>query len=223
LSGMNSALQSLLGSRPWGFQQETLSMRLLTLKIQEPLPGCVLLRMAEEHGAEEAARRYRAIVVTTLRQLRGLAETRLRIVAEPADADEALRFWLLPRLADRWQMEGGVFLTDGWEIDFGGESLDYRIEAQGEILCPFLSARWVHAAMLGLERGEHEVIGPASGGGEYFRARAVNAGKLMERALPELPVIREHAQWLEVMNSPLGPALKKAWEEEGKGHWSLEI
>lgn len=190
-------------------------VRLLTLKIQEPLPCSVLPRMAEEHGNEEAARRYRAIVVTTLRQLRGLAETRLRIVAEPDDADEALRFWLLPRLADRWQAEAGFFRNDGWEIDFGGDSLDFRIEARGEILCPFLGARWVHAAMLGLERGEHEVIGPASGGGEYFRARAAKAGKLIERSLPELPVIREHGHWLEALESPLGPALKKAWEEEG--------
>jgi glycosyltransferase A (GT-A) superfamily protein (DUF2064 family) len=190
-------------------------MRLLTLKIQEPLPGRVLPLMAEAHGNEEAARRYRAIVVTTLRQLRGLVETRLRIVAEPDDAGEALRFWLLPRLADRWQMEAGVFRNDGWEIDFGGETEAFRIEAWGEILCPFLGARWVHAAMLGLERGEHEVIGPASGGGEYFRARAAVAGTLLERPLPALPVIREHAHWLEALESPLGPALKKAWEEEG--------
>ena len=68
--------------------------------------------------------------------------------------------------------------------------------------------------MLGLERGEHEVIGPASGGGEYFRARAVMAGTLPERPLPELTVIREHAQWLDALESPLGPSLKKAWEAE---------
>lgn len=189
-------------------------VRLLTLKIHEPLPGRVLPLMAEEHGSDEAARRYRAIVVTTLRQLRGLAETRLRIVAEPSDADEALRFWLLPRLAERWQMEDGVFRADGWEIDFEGNAAAFRIEASGEILCPFLGARWVHAAMLGLERGEHQVIGPAGGGGEYFRARAAVADVLPERVLPELPVIREHGHWLEALGSPLGAALKKAWEEE---------
>ncbi|MEI8036803.1 MAG: hypothetical protein WCJ14_00290 [Verrucomicrobiota bacterium] len=192
-------------------------MRLLTLEIQEPLPGRVLPLMAADHGPEEAARRYRAIVVTTLRQLRGLADTRLRLLPEPVDAAEAIRFWLLPRLADRWQSTATVFRADGWEIDFGDEPLDYQVEATAEILCPFLCARWVHTALLGLDRGGHRVSGPASGGGgEYLRAGPVTGPDLLEvRTLPELPVIRHHDHWLEALDSPLGPALRKAWEAEG--------
>lgn len=191
-------------------------MRLLTLEIHEPLPGNVLPHVAEEFGAEEAARRYRAIVITTLRQLRGLVETRLRIVPRPVDADEALRFWLLPRLADRWQADGAVFRADGWEVDFGGaDPENHQVIARGEILCPFLGSRWVHTAMLGLERGTHRVIGPATSGGEYFHAHSIAPiGPLEDRLLPELPVIRNSAQWDEALASPLGPALKKAWEEE---------
>lgn len=195
---------------------EDLLMRLLTLNIEEPLPNRVLPLMAETHGAEEAARRYRAIVVTTLRQLRGLVDSRLRILTTPEDASEAVRFWLLPRLADRWQAEDGVFRSDGWEIDFGGETSGYQIVASGEILCPFLSARWVHTALLGVERGAHRVIGPASEGGDYFSARPGNASaSLTERVIPDLPVIHRDDQWLEALRSPLGPALKRAWEEEG--------
>lgn len=191
-------------------------VRLLTLQIQEPLPGQVLPLMAAHHGHQEAARRYRAIVVTMLRQLRGLTHTRLRIVPDPADAHEALRFWLLPRLAERWQVVDAVFRTDGWEIDFGGEPHGFQIVASGEVLCPFLGARWVHTALLGLERGTHRVIGPACGGGAYFRARpAAAAGLLEERTLPELPVIRTTSHWNEALASALGPALKRAWEDEG--------
>ena len=123
--------------------------------------------MARDHGHGEAARRYRAIVLTLLRQLRGLTHTRLRILPVPDDAAEAIRFWLLPRLADRWQAEDLVFRADGWEIDFGGDLGGYQVEARGEVLCPFLAARWVHTAMLGVERGTHRVVGPASDGGEY--------------------------------------------------------
>ena len=189
---------------------------MLILNIQEPLPGRVLPLMVEKHGPVEAARRYRAIVITTLRQLRGLAETRLRIVPAPDDAGEAIRFWLLPRLAERWQAADAVFLADGWEIDFGGDSDIYRIEAFGEILCPFLGARWVHTALLGLERGTHRVVGPAHEGGEYFRAHPVISNHpLEERTLPELPVIRNDSHWRQALDSPLGPSLKKAWEEEG--------
>lgn len=191
-------------------------MRLLNLHLREPLPGNVLPLMAELHGPEEAARRYRAIALTTIRQLRGLGETRLRILTDPEDAAEAVRFWLLPRLADRWLETQSVYHSDGWEIDFGGETEAYGVVAAGEILCPFLSARWVHTAMLGLEHGTHQAIGPATGGGGYFSARSPNAaGPFEPRMLPELPVILRDEHWLEALQSPLGPALKRAWEDEG--------
>ncbi len=191
-------------------------MRLLKLQIHEPLPGRVLPLMAEEHGDEEAARRYRAITVTTLRQLRGLTMTRLRIVSTPEDADEALRFWLLPRLAPRWLAEDGIFRADGWEIDFGVGGDAFMVEASGEVMCPFLGARWVHTAMIGIEHGTHRVTGPATDGGEYFHARpATVSGPLEERSLPALPVIRNDVHWQDALSSPLGAALKKAWEEEG--------
>ncbi len=202
-----------------GHRDESVGVRLLTLPIQEPLPGRVLPLMAEDHGPEEAARRYRAIVVTSLRQLRGLDHTRLRLLPDPADAAEAIRFWLLPRLADRWQSSATVFRADGWEIDFGDPApASYPIVATADILCPFLCARWVHTALLGLERGAHRVSGPASGGGEYLRAAAAATAAtvvLEERVLPELPVIRSHEHWLQALASPLGPYLRKAWEAEG--------
>jgi hypothetical protein len=172
--------------------------------------------MAGDHGPEEAARRYRAVVVTTLRQLRGLSESRLRLISDPEDAHEAIRFWLLPRLAEKWHTNDQVFHSEGWEIDFGGNSDEFPIQASGEILCPFLGSRWVHAALLGLGRSTHEVIGPAVGGGEYFRAHAPEApADLAPRMLPELSIIRTAEHWQEALDSPLGPALKRAWEEEG--------
>lgn len=190
-------------------------MRLLTLKIQEPLPGLVLPEMATVCGEEEAARRYRAIILTTLRQLRHLSDSRIRLEVEPADADEAVRFWLLPRLTDHWQAEGGVFRANGWEIDFGDGSGEFQVQAIGEILCPNLGSRWVHAALLGMGRTTAEVTGPATGGGEYFHAIAPRApDELPLRILPELPIIRTDEDWQTALDSPLGPGMKKAWEAE---------
>lgn len=190
-------------------------MRLLTLNIQEPRPGQVLHEMAAVCGEDEAARRYRAIAVTTLRQLRGLANARLRILVDPADADEAVRFWLLPRLAERWQTDDGMFRSDGWEIDFGGGSDGFSILATGDILCPYLGARWVHAGLLGLGRTAGEIIGPATDGTEYFRA-GINgeAPDLPARILPDLPVIRTDVDWHAALDSALSGSLKRAWEEE---------
>ncbi|MEY4243627.1 MAG: hypothetical protein RLZZ245_1212 [Verrucomicrobiota bacterium] len=172
--------------------------------------------MAAEHGADEAARRYRAIVITTLRQLRGLSDARLRLIVAPEDAHEAVRFWILPRLAESWQaLDTQIFRCDGWEIEFGGGSDEFPIHASGEILCPNLGARWVHAALLGMGRTTHQVVGPAIGGGEYFRAHAKEVSDSIEkRVLPELPVIQTDADWRAALDSALGPALKRAWEEE---------
>jgi hypothetical protein len=171
--------------------------------------------MAADHGAEEAARRYRAIVVTTLRQLRGLADSRIRLGVSPADADEAVRFWLLPRLAPHWQADGGIFRSDGWEIDFGGDSGGFEVQATGEILCPNLGARWVHAGLLGMGRTATHVVGPTPDDKTYFEAYASGGpADLPTRILPELPVIRTSADWDRAMASALGASLKKAWEEE---------
>lgn len=190
-------------------------MRLLTLNIQEPLPGQVLPEMAADHGPEEAARRYRAIVVTTLRQLRSLSEVRLRLAVAPADAHEAVRFWILPRLAEKWQADGEIFRSEGWEIDFGGNSDNFSIHASGEILCPNLGARWVHAALLGVGRTADRVLGPATEGGHYFTAHSPAITlNLPARVLPELPIIQNSGHWQQALDSPLGPALKRAWEEE---------
>ncbi len=191
-------------------------MRLLTFNLQEPLPGNVLPEMAADHGSDEAARRYRAIVLTTLRQLRGLTEARLRLVPDLVDAEEAIRFWLLPRLSDTWQMSGSVFHADGWEIDFGGERESFTTHAVGNILCPFLGSRWVHTALLGVGHSTGRVIGPATGGGEYFRCDAPGApADLPPRVLPELPILRTSGHWRDALESALGPALKRAWKEEG--------
>jgi hypothetical protein len=189
---------------------------LLTLKLQEPIVGRVFPEMAAEHGAEEAARRYRATVVTTLRQLRGLSELRLRLQVTPEDGHESVRFWVLPRLAERWHAVDGVYRSEGWEIDFGGTSEEFTVHARGEILCPHLGARWVHTAMLGLGRTTRRVHGPTPTGGSYFTAMSTEVAgeELPERILPELSLIQTSDEWQEALSSALGPALKRAWEDE---------
>ena len=189
-------------------------MRRLTLTIAEPIPGKVLPKIVDSHDAEEASLRYRAIIVTTLRQLRGLKDTRIHIKSEPSDAAEAIRFWLLPRLADSWQSDNGRFHADGWDICFEDDG-SYDIEAIGDALCPFLCARWVHTAMIGLEQGNHQAIGPARNGGHYFTACSTNLTEnLKDLLLPELPIIQSDKDWNAALNTPLGPALKKAQIEE---------
>lgn len=190
-------------------------MRILHLQVSEPVPGQVLPQMAEALGPTEAARRYRALVVTTLRQLQGLKSTRLQLQCTPEDAGEAIRFWLLPLLAKQWHARDTVYHAAGWEIAFGPDSAAYEVVAHGEILCPWLCARWVHTAMLGLEREGHRAIGLSPCGLTYFEARSTAPGHpTMDRMLPPLPVIQTDADWQEAMESAIGASLRKSWEED---------
>lgn len=191
-------------------------MRQLRLQIDEPLPGKVLPGIAAQHGAEEAARRYRAIVLTTLRQLRGMKDTEICIIPNPPDAEEAIRFWLLPRLSDHWQSDGqGLFHNDGWRIHMGEGSEQPEIIASGHALCPWLSSRWVHTAMIGLERCRHRAIGCSPAGEIYFDAQSFRSShQAEETTLPPLVIIHSEQDWQAALESPLGPALKKAWEAE---------
>lgn len=190
-------------------------MRILHLQVSEPVPGQVLPHMAEALGPTEAARRYRALVVTTLRQLQGLKSTRLQLHCTPEDAEEAIRFWLLPRLADHWRARDTIYQAAGWEIAFGPDSTAYEVVAHGEVLCPWLGARWVHTAMLGLEREGQRALGLSPGGLTYFEAQSTAATyPTMDRMLPPLPVIHTDADWQEAMESAIGASLRKSWEEE---------
>jgi hypothetical protein len=198
---------------------DTFTVRLLELPIAEPIPGRVLPEIAATHGPGDAARCYRALVLTTLRQLRGLQDLRLRLIVSPADAIEAVRFWLLPALGSGWREIEGTFLLDGWEIEFATQPADPShpripaIRATGDLRCPQLGARWVHAALLGLGRTVNHVTGPAIGGGNYFSASS-STGPDVVRTLPELPIVRSAACWQAALDGPLGHALNTAWEAD---------
>ncbi len=189
-------------------------MRLLRLRIQEPLHGRVMPSIAISHGENEACRRYRALVLTTLRQLAGLRDTTIQIDADPEDAAEAIRFWILPCLADTWQAtDDGSYVSTHWRIRFAPPAQAPLVHADGEILCPWLGSRLLHTALLGLESGDRQCIGRSDTGQVYLHARSATAhvdSVIHER--PPMPIIHSDGDWLEALDSPLGPALKKAYE-----------
>jgi hypothetical protein len=190
-------------------------VRILVLPILEPLPGKVLPETATHLGGEEAARRYRATILTTLRQLRGIENLLLHITVTPSDAIESVKFWLLPALGSGWKSSNETFLLDGWSIAFHPHppTTPHSILATADPCCPHLGARWVHTALLGLGKSINRVIGPDTLGGTCFEAHSPT-GPNLTRTLPPLPVIRTDACWQAALDGPLGPALKKAWEAD---------
>jgi rSAM/selenodomain-associated transferase 1 len=156
--------------------------RLLLVFVAEPLPGRVLPRLAASTGEENAARIYQAMVHVLLRQLNGLTDCRLRFCFAPADADEAVRFWLLPRIID-----DPALALDPGEIDFApqgdgdqGERLQRAFDqgfAEGfekiAVIgtdCIEVSSRWVHAAFAQLGERHDAAMGPCPGGSHHLIA-----------------------------------------------------
>lgn len=239
-------------------------MRLLLVFLKEPVPGSVKTRLAADVGAGEAARYYKALVEVQLRQLQGLENCRIRFCYAPDDADEAIRFWLLPLLDGCRGEADGVFLSaaggrggkNRQEIDFrpqGHGNLGDRLERAfaegfadgfGEVAvigtdCPDCGARWINAGFSRMANDRlHGMIGPSTDGGYYmlglknhrpalFRriawgtdrvleqtlAAAVGDGAALEQ-LPWLTDVDRLGDWENLLDSPLGPALKKALGEE---------
>lgn len=168
-------------------------MRLLLIFLKEPIPGKVKTRLAADVGDEEAARYYKALVEVQLKQLQGLENCRIRFCYAPDDADDAIRFWLLPQMNGSRGETEDVYLAPTalgekyrQEIDFrpqGDGDLGERMErafAEGfadgfeEIAvigtdCPDCGARWINAGFSRMAKeSRHGMIGPSTDGGYYL-------------------------------------------------------
>lgn len=165
-------------------------MRLLILFLREPLPGQVKTRLGRSVGSERAAIIYRAMVRILLQQLSGLERCHLRIAYSPDDAEEAVRFWILPEVMDDPSID-----LDPEQISFAAQGpgdLGARLsratrqafqEGAREVAliggdCIEISSRWVHAAFAQLNDRHDAVLGPTPEGGHHLLA--------MQRYLPEL-------------------------------------
>jgi rSAM/selenodomain-associated transferase 1 len=133
-------------------------------------------------GPENAARVYQALVHVLIRQLNGLEDCQLRFCYAPDDADEAIRFWILPHLLDHPELR-----FDPAHIDFQpqgdgdlGDRLSRSFEngfAEGFAKiavigsdCIDISSRWVHAAFAQLNTKHQAAVGPTPDGGYHLLA-----------------------------------------------------
>ncbi len=160
--------------------------RLLLIFLKEPIAGKVKTRLAATVGEDQAVLIYRALVKTLLEQLQWVSDCHYRFCFAPADAQEAMQFWLLPDLAHRLEV-GTSRLTplapEAPSIDFAPQvegDLGARLHAAvkqgfGEGFeqvtmigadCPFVSARWLEAAFMAGTLAD-VTVGPTPDGG-YF-------------------------------------------------------
>lgn len=171
-------------------------MRLLLVLIHEPIPGLVLPGLAARLGAEKACDCYKALIEVMLRQLRGLEQCRIRFCYTPADAGDAVRFWLLPKMdavssseANLYHIPSSTPGEQAQEIDFHALRNEITAEALGKAFadgfaegfeqvalidptCLECGARWINAAFSRLhpETTKDVIIGPNHEGRYYILA-----------------------------------------------------
>lgn len=182
-------------------------MRLLLVFLKEPIPGKVKTRLAADVGDEDASRYYKALVEVLLRQLQGLEGCRIRFCYTPDDAEDAIRFWILPAMQATSAATEGLYLAPysqtmaepAQEVDFrpqGSGDLGQRLDRAfnsafedgfSEIAvigtdCPECGARWINTAFSRLRSDSNRdmVIGPSTDGGYYFLGLKSPAPTLFE-------------------------------------------
>ncbi|MCP5535609.1 MAG: glycosyltransferase [Akkermansiaceae bacterium] len=172
-------------------------MRLLLVFLKEPVAGEVKTRLAADVGHDDATRYYKALVEVLLRQLQGLHDCRIRFCYTPDDADDAVRFWLLPAMRATSSATDGLYLApSSMAVDTLTQEVDFRPQGAGNLGerlhrafgegfangfseisvigsdCPECGARWINAAFsrLASASGRDVIIGPSNDGGYYLLA-----------------------------------------------------
>ena len=159
--------------------------RLLLIFLKEPIEGKVKTRLGKSVGDAEAVQIYRALVATLMAQLQWVSDCHYRFCFAPADAAEAMQFWLLPHLNHKIdgrsvvpleaevpcvdfvpQVDGD--LGDRMESAFqqGFDEGFSQVCAIGSD-CPFLSDRWIESAYLS-GKNTDVTLGPTPDGGYYL-------------------------------------------------------
>lgn len=185
-------------------------MNTLIIFLKEPIAGKVKTRLAATTGHEEAVKRYKAMVEVLLQQLEGLSNTHVRFCYAPDDADDAIRFWILPLLRGDVIKRSRDFLftptkhAPAFTIDFtpqGEGDLGERLEratahafASGAkkvaIIgsdCVHCGSRWINAAFLQTKE-DSCVLGPCGDGGYYLLATSSHQPALFH----DIPWSSEH-------------------------------
>ena len=167
---------------------------------------------------EEALRKYRALAAVMMSQLEGLRDCHLRFVVSPADAVEAVAFWLLPLLRGEVKKVGEDYLftpekhAPAITLDFltdEGDLRQYAKHARLNLFCLSCGSRWVNMALTQCAPARQVV------GAGYLRI--CHRDSVQDSAsidLPCLDIVDSEIGWEEALRSPLGGKLKKFYTAE---------
>lgn len=205
---------------------------LLHLFVKEPIPAKVKPTLAAEVGEEEACIRYQAILLTLLQQFDGIENTDIVINTSPAEALDAIKFWILPALEDASleMLSENSYLfkskkslaptslvfqsaeSKNQESDFNnlrekGYTAGYNTVSIMGANCPECGSRWLQMAQMFAEKKQFQVEGRAADGSYYLTTYPQSSHSVYQ--LPTLRKIKSQQDWEDSLSSVLGTKLKK--------------
>lgn len=205
---------------------------LLILFIKEPVTGGLKFTMASETSPEEANYRYQSLVLTLLKQLKGLSHTDIRFIVRPADGIDAVKFWILSELEGTFDvLNESSFLfsptddTGPYTISFIEDVQKSIHEVREESLrenystisiqgmnCPECGARWIHMAQLLATTKHKKIIGYTDSGSIYLSCTTKGySGEAI--TLPSLPKVKSANDWETALTAPIGGKLNKIYRK----------
>ncbi len=197
---------------------------ILEIHIEEPTsdPAQPSIHHALADDLAVAEKRYRALIRVLISQLVGLTQTHVRFIITPADDDaiNAVSYWMLPffRGNVRKSESGNHFYytpeqnAPSFTISFTSDKNlpleNHQKSANLSAHCPSCSARWINTAMMQCTELNHVV------GENYLKIQhRQHLAHCNTLSLPELAMVHTDADWQLAMDSPIGPKLKKFYDE----------
>ena len=194
---------------------------ILEIHIEEPTsdPAQPSIHHSLADDPAEAEKRYRALIQVLISQLTGLNQTHVRFIVSPEDTNavEAVSFWILPlfrgsivKLVDHFHFTPEQNAPE-FTIEFTADIMTndgYKKAAKLSAHCPQCSSRWINAAMQ--QCSETIEVTGKNYLTIYHQKQSSNNSST---ELPELPVIHTDNDWQAAMDSPIGPKLKKFYDE----------
>lgn len=207
---------------------------LLHLFVKEPIASKVKPALAAEVGDEEACLKYQAILLTLLQQFDGIEDTDIIINVSPADAVDAVKFWILSAIEDASiklvsehtylfkskKSNSALSLTfqpaaaiDNEErfnnLRKSGYKLGYKTVSIMGANCPECGTRWLKMAQMIAESKQCYVHGCAPDDSYYLTTYTKNSQTQYQ--LPVLQKIKSQQDWNDSLDSTLGAKLKKQY------------
>jgi len=193
--------------------------RLVIIPLENPLPGQVKPRMIKEIGSNaksQATLRHRAALRVFLKQLCGLENCTVHFTYSNEHDEFPIQQLISPLIEElpHWKLIPHEIHHAPNPTNYLNHHLtNFQKVALLNPDCLNLSSRWTHTAFAQLNETSPRVTGSNKHGTPYLTAQHQSGKSSPVTELPQLPLLETDKDWQTLLQSPLGPYLKKSYDQ----------